>query len=69
LHYAEKAGRSEYFLMKIMRVVLGSKMKKRELEAMHQLSKNRYDCIGDPHSMITKYDQFSWSLGSFNHVK
>jgi hypothetical protein len=32
-------------------------MKKRELEAIHQLSKNMYDCIGHGDSMITKYDQ------------
>jgi hypothetical protein len=29
-------------------------MKKGELEAIHQLSKNMYTCIGDAWSMITK---------------
>jgi hypothetical protein len=33
------------------------KSEKRELEAIHQLSKNMYGCIGDSDNMITKYDQ------------
>jgi hypothetical protein len=31
--------------------------KKRELEAIHQLSKNRYTCIDHAYSMVTKYKQ------------
>jgi hypothetical protein len=36
------------------------KCKKRELEAIHQLSKNRYTCIDHAYSMVTKYKQLNW---------
>ena len=38
-------------------------MKKRELEAIHQLSKKTHDCIGDEGSMVTESDQLDILLG------
>jgi hypothetical protein len=37
-------------------------VKKRELEAIHQLSKNSYVCIDDQCSMISQYDQLDGLL-------
>jgi hypothetical protein len=34
------------------------KREKRELEAIHQLSKTMYTCIGDAYSMFTKCKRF-----------
>jgi hypothetical protein len=42
------------------------KCKKRELEAIHQLSQNRYTCIDHAYSMITKYKQLNWKLAVSN---
>jgi hypothetical protein len=44
-------------------------MKKRELEAIHQLSKNTYDCIGDAYGMLTEYDQLEIVLGNLDLAK
>jgi hypothetical protein len=44
-------------------------MKKRELEAIHQLSKNMYVCIGHAYSMITNSDQLKLLLDSSNLVR
>jgi hypothetical protein len=44
-------------------------MKKRELEAMHQLSKNMYTCIGDQWSIVTKREQLNSLFTSFNLAK
>jgi hypothetical protein len=38
---------------------LGMENVKRELEAIHQLSKNRYTCIDHAYSMVTKYKQLN----------
>jgi hypothetical protein len=38
---------------------LGMENIKRELEAIHQLSKNRYSCIDHAYSMVTKYKQLN----------
>jgi hypothetical protein len=40
--------------------------KKRELEAIHQLSKKVHTYIGDPYIMVTKYDQLKWLFADFN---
>ena len=44
-------------------------MKKRELEAIHQLSKNMYTCIGDQWSIVTKREQLENVFTSLNLVK
>ena len=44
-------------------------MKMRDLEAIHQLSKKVYICIGDSDSMITNYDQLEQLLDRSNLVK
>ena len=44
-------------------------MKKREREAMHQLSKNMYTCIGDQWSIVTKREQLENLLTSLNLAK
>jgi hypothetical protein len=44
-------------------------MKKRELEAIHQLSKNIHVCIGHVCSRITKREQLEMLLGISNLVK
>jgi hypothetical protein len=45
---------------KLSLVMENVKCKKRELEAIHQLSKNRYTCIDHAYSMVTKYKQLNW---------
>jgi hypothetical protein len=41
-------------------------VKKIELEAIHQLSKNRYTCIDHAYSMVTKYKQLNQPLAVSN---
>ena len=43
-------------------------MKKGELEAVHQLSKNRYVHVGDAYSIVSKNEPLEKSFTGFNLV-